>query len=411
MTLRWTVAGVAIVLGTAFVTAQQGARGGEWTRYGGDGGSHQVRAARSDQQGQRRRGFASRGGGRRSTPSISSKAPDLTYSNNFRATPLMIGGVLYSPNGIGLVEAFHPGTGKTLWVQAAVSRRARPGTSRRQHARRGLLDRRHRTASVRHPRRVPDRARPAHRHAADDVRREGPGQSATGSRSARDPVRVDRRRPGLPRRRHRRCRDRRLDVGSADAQGGGAGNGAGVRRAHRQAAVDVQPDSASGRSRQRDLGERLVVVQRRGESVVADQRRRRAGAGLPAADGADQRHVRRPSARRQRLCQHARLRQVPDRRAGLALPDRPPRSVGLRPAGRADPRRHHRRRESRSRRSSSSPSRRSRSSSIGRPDNRSGRSKSGPCRHPTRRANAPRARSRFRPSRRHSIARASRSTI
>ena len=29
----------------------------------------------------------------------------------------MIDGVLYSPNGIGLVEAFHPGTGKTLWVQ------------------------------------------------------------------------------------------------------------------------------------------------------------------------------------------------------------------------------------------------------------------------------------------------------
>ena len=29
----------------------------------------------------------------------------------------MISGVLYSPNGVGLVEAFHPGTGKTLWVQ------------------------------------------------------------------------------------------------------------------------------------------------------------------------------------------------------------------------------------------------------------------------------------------------------
>ena len=38
-------------------------------------------------------------------------------SNNFRAAPLMIGGVLYSPNGVGVVEAFHPGTGKTLRVQ------------------------------------------------------------------------------------------------------------------------------------------------------------------------------------------------------------------------------------------------------------------------------------------------------
>jgi len=29
----------------------------------------------------------------------------------------MISGILYSPNGIGLVEAFHPGTGRTLWVE------------------------------------------------------------------------------------------------------------------------------------------------------------------------------------------------------------------------------------------------------------------------------------------------------
>jgi quinoprotein glucose dehydrogenase len=50
-------------------------------------------------------------------PSITARVPDLSYSGNFRATPVMIGGVLYSPNGVGLVEAFHPGTGKTLWVQ------------------------------------------------------------------------------------------------------------------------------------------------------------------------------------------------------------------------------------------------------------------------------------------------------
>ncbi len=43
--------------------------------------------------------------------------PKLTFSNNFRATPLMIDGVLYSPNGVGLVEAFDPATGKTIWAQ------------------------------------------------------------------------------------------------------------------------------------------------------------------------------------------------------------------------------------------------------------------------------------------------------
>ena len=40
-TLMRTLAagGVAVVLGTAAPGAQQGARGGEWTRYGGDAGT------------------------------------------------------------------------------------------------------------------------------------------------------------------------------------------------------------------------------------------------------------------------------------------------------------------------------------------------------------------------------------
>ena len=43
--------------------------------------------------------------------------PDLRYSNNLRSTPVMVGGVLYASNGIGLVEAFDPASGQTLWVQ------------------------------------------------------------------------------------------------------------------------------------------------------------------------------------------------------------------------------------------------------------------------------------------------------
>ena len=50
-------------------------------------------------------------------PQLMALNPKLTFSNNFRATPLMIDGVLYSPNGVGLVEAFNPGTGATVWVQ------------------------------------------------------------------------------------------------------------------------------------------------------------------------------------------------------------------------------------------------------------------------------------------------------
>ena len=107
---------LGVVLATAVGAAQQGARGGQWASYGGDSGS--TKYAPLDQI---NKGNVSqlRVAWRRPAvdTSISSKFPDLTHSNNFRATPVMIDGVLYSPNGIGLVEAFHPGTGKTLWVQ------------------------------------------------------------------------------------------------------------------------------------------------------------------------------------------------------------------------------------------------------------------------------------------------------
>ena len=116
MTIRWILVGGAIVLGTALAAAQQGARGGEWTRYGGDAGT--TKYAPLDQISQANVSQLRVAWRREAVDaSLSTRVPNLSYSNNFRATPLMIGGVLYSPNAIGLVEAFHPGTGKTLWVQ------------------------------------------------------------------------------------------------------------------------------------------------------------------------------------------------------------------------------------------------------------------------------------------------------
>ena len=44
---------------------------------------------------------------------------NLRLSNNFRSTPIMVNGVLYASNAVGLVEAFDPSTGKTLWLQKA----------------------------------------------------------------------------------------------------------------------------------------------------------------------------------------------------------------------------------------------------------------------------------------------------
>jgi quinoprotein glucose dehydrogenase len=64
-------------------------------------------------------------------PLLRGKDPKLDVPGNFRATPLMIGGVLYSPNGVGLVEAFHPGTGKTIWVQEPPTGQGLSGNSTR----------------------------------------------------------------------------------------------------------------------------------------------------------------------------------------------------------------------------------------------------------------------------------------
>ncbi len=108
--------GVAVVLGAALVAAQQGTRGGEWPRYGGDAGTTKyapLDQITKDNVGRLRIAWR--------RPAVDASLlptdPNFSYAGNFRATPLMIGGVLYSPNGVGLVEAFHPATGKTVWVQ------------------------------------------------------------------------------------------------------------------------------------------------------------------------------------------------------------------------------------------------------------------------------------------------------
>ena len=43
--------------------------------------------------------------------------PELRFSNVSTAAPVIVGGVGYVPNGIGLVEAFDIGTGETRWTQ------------------------------------------------------------------------------------------------------------------------------------------------------------------------------------------------------------------------------------------------------------------------------------------------------
>ena len=96
--------------------AQQSAVHGEWRSYASDKANTKytpLEQINRDNVGKlrvlwRRPGVDSK---------LTETFPDLSPSNDFRATPLMIGGVLYTSNSVGLVEALDPGTGETLWVQ------------------------------------------------------------------------------------------------------------------------------------------------------------------------------------------------------------------------------------------------------------------------------------------------------
>ena len=99
--------------------AQQAA-GGEWRSYGGDKGF--TRYSPLDQI--TRENVANlRPVWRRPAidPLLMAKFPDLVASDYFRGTPIVIDGVLYAPDGVGLIEAFEAATGKTIWVQQPAS--------------------------------------------------------------------------------------------------------------------------------------------------------------------------------------------------------------------------------------------------------------------------------------------------
>jgi quinoprotein glucose dehydrogenase len=55
-------------------------------------------------------------------PQIVEDFPGLNVGHYLDATPIYIDGVLYAPNAHGLVDAFDPATGQTLWTQEPVQR-------------------------------------------------------------------------------------------------------------------------------------------------------------------------------------------------------------------------------------------------------------------------------------------------
>ena len=108
---------ITALAGFGTAAAQQGVDG-EWRVHGGDAGY--TRYAALDQIDAETVGDLRIAWRREAVDaSLRERWPELRYSNQLRSTPIMVDGVLYASNGIGLVEAFDPGTGETLWVQDA----------------------------------------------------------------------------------------------------------------------------------------------------------------------------------------------------------------------------------------------------------------------------------------------------
>jgi quinoprotein glucose dehydrogenase len=105
-----------LLVTTRTFEAQRGTTDAQWANHSGDKGSTKYAALdQIDRNNVRNLRIAWR------RPAVAEEFrvqhADLNVGNLFRSTPLMINGVLYASNGIGLVESFDPATGKTLWVQ------------------------------------------------------------------------------------------------------------------------------------------------------------------------------------------------------------------------------------------------------------------------------------------------------
>ena len=86
------------------VHAQQSAVHGEWRSYGADrANTKYTPLAQIDRDNVSRLRVLWRRPG--VDPKLTETFPDLNPSGDFRSTPLMLGGVLYTSNSVGLVEA------------------------------------------------------------------------------------------------------------------------------------------------------------------------------------------------------------------------------------------------------------------------------------------------------------------
>ena len=88
---------------------------GEWRYYSGDNGS--TKYSLLDQINKSNVGALRMAWRRPQVDATLLTGAPVRLLNNFRSTPIMVDGLLYASNGVGLAEAFDPETGKTVWVQ------------------------------------------------------------------------------------------------------------------------------------------------------------------------------------------------------------------------------------------------------------------------------------------------------
>ena len=105
------------LLSSGAANAQYGTTPGEWDAYGADTGATKYTALDQIDAGNvQQLEIAWR------RPALDASYlelnPQQRYTNSWNGTPLVKNGVAYITNGVGLVEAFDPGTGETIWTQA-----------------------------------------------------------------------------------------------------------------------------------------------------------------------------------------------------------------------------------------------------------------------------------------------------
>ena len=124
---RFAVAGALMLAGVstglAVVHTADAKKAGEWAFYSADNSATKYSAA---DQINKDNVAGLRVAWRRPQvdPAILAANSGLRISNRFTASPIMVNGVLYAPDGLGLVEAMDPATGRTLWTQPPLM----PGT-------------------------------------------------------------------------------------------------------------------------------------------------------------------------------------------------------------------------------------------------------------------------------------------